>query len=606
MNIARTLICVIAAAMVSGCVEQQRREFAGQYSRLWNEKLGVEEISTIEDAIARKVAESGSGDDFLMYFHERMTPQELSSLRNKNHIIDFIEDSFDRVLNGVKSDVVEPGKVNIYYLYNLGYVFKTPTRTIGLDICHRRAEELVPYLDFTVVTHNHEDHRTERFLRAMNRAGKLVVSNFWSGSGAKIKYGPGPSDFWRGYSKEPYREIKMQDVTVRTYESDHLTYQWFKFNMPVELDLRTGDRECVIFSGGDSCDTMQLKCSTRPDIFIAHPRVGGDIVHGALLLDAKVTFISHLLEMQHGPSGRHPYSVGYSEKRLMQRNHLVSCVPHWGEKYVWPLELDEANNGNLHLPALSPRKPLRIMPVGDSITRGSIFRPVPNGFATKLAGGYRRPLQKILAAAGVEYQFVGELAYWAYGEMGDCDPDFQRYHHGLSGFSNKGILEGGKLPPPDLALICRSDDIPLRVPGIVESIRRWKPDVILLMSGANGFNDAARDSLVREIANNFSGDLFVATIPPQKPPRGGFEQVASYNSTLQGVLANLAKSKTKCRVHYVDINPALTQDDISGDGVHPNQSGLDKIAKVWGKAILDNLPAEKQTPAPVAEKTGKE
>ena len=51
--------------------------------------------------------------------------------------------------------------------------------------------------------------------------------------------------------------------------------------------------------------------------------------------------------------------------------------------------------------------PLRIMPVGDSITRGSHL-VVGNMTANPQAGGYRKPLQDKLRAAGFDYEFVGE------------------------------------------------------------------------------------------------------------------------------------------------------------------------------------------------------
>ncbi len=577
---------LLAAILFSGCTTEspERAEFQKQYRRLWNEKLSIAERTQVEDAIIAEARNMPGPDEFILYTHERMTDEEIADIRGKYAILDFVEDAFDRVLTGVKNDQVPPGQVYIYYVYNLGYVIKTPTLTIGLDICHRRGEELVPYLDLAVITHNHEDHCTQHFINAVNKAKKHLICNFHSGSAAKLPYGP-------GYSKEPYRELHMPGLTIRTYESDHLTYQWFKYNMPVEFDLKTGDKECVIFSGGDSCDTMQLKCSKAPDIYIAHPRVGGDIIHGALLLGAKCTFISHLMELQHRTYHAFNYKVGYSEQKLLLTNHLIGAVPHWGDKYVWPLSLDEADNYNLHLPNLPPEKPVRIMPIGDSITRGSWFGEVKNATATSLGGGYRKPLQEKLRTIGYPYQFVGELAYWAYGEVvGSCDPEFQRYHHGLSGFSNKMIREGGTLPYSDNVRIFRDKSCKqLSVPGIEESLRRWKPDVILLMSGTNGFNAAERNKLIDTIARNFSGTLLVATIPPQKAPSQGVEQVDEYNRSLAPFLA-ASHPHWKCRVFPVDVNSKLDKDDLLPDGVHPTQAGLNKIAGAWFEAIKKYCP----------------
>ena len=228
--------------------------------------------------------------------------------------------------------------------------------------------------------------------------------------------------------------------------------------------------------------------------------------------------------------------------------------------------------------------PLRIMPVGDSITRGSHL-VVGNMTANPQAGGYRKPLQDKLRAAGFDYEFVGELDYWAYGKDGVVDPGFQPRHHGLAGFSNRAIRLGGVVPTPQMDLD-RLGVTELRVPGIVEVIEKWRPDVILLMSGTNGFDEKERDLLIRTICDNFTGVLFVANIPPQKPPRGNVERVDEYNASLPEFLKTL--TDTRCRVYFVDINSALDENDILGDGVHPDAGGLEKMSEAWFRALMEH------------------
>lgn len=224
--------------------------------------------------------------------------------------------------------------------------------------------------------------------------------------------------------------------------------------------------------------------------------------------------------------------------------------------------------------------PIRIMPVGDSITRGSYL--VSSGLPNPMGGGWRKSLQDKLRAAGVSFEFVGELEYHAYGTNGVVDPSFSPRHHGLAGFSNKGILEGGPVPTPRDVLAARGVK-GFHVPGIAEALRRNAPDVVLLMSGANGFDAAARDRLIQTIAENFKGELFVASIPPQKPPRPGWEKVTDYNASLPArVEAMMAKGVA---IHYVNMNAALTADDISADGVHPTAAGMEKIAATWFGAL---------------------
>lgn len=224
--------------------------------------------------------------------------------------------------------------------------------------------------------------------------------------------------------------------------------------------------------------------------------------------------------------------------------------------------------------------PLRMMPVGDSITRGTYLGG--NTLANPLGGGWRKPLQDSLRAAGVTFEFVGALDYWAYGVDGVVDPQFSPKHHGLAGFSNTAILQGGVVPTPAEVLAAKGVT-EIRVPGIVESLEKNRPDIVLLMSGANGFNANTRDLLIQTICNNFTGELFVASITPEKEPRVGWEQVVSYNASLPSVVETL---KTQGhRIRFVDMYAALSTEDLSADGVHPNAAGMEKIAAAWFRAL---------------------
>lgn len=254
------------------------------------------------------------------------------------------------------------------------------------------------------------------------------------------------------------------------------------------------------------------------------------------------------------------------------------------------LEAGKPNTANeSKTAAASPAKPLRILPVGDSITRGSYLpRKDANaaGLPYPLGGGWRKPLQDQLRAAGIPFDFVGELRYAAFGKDGIVDPSFDPDHHGLAGFGNNGILNGGKVPTPP-AVLAALGVKEVSVPGIKDVLKRHQPDVILLMSGANGFDAPARDHLIRAIGETSTAHLFVATILPLKAPRAGWEKVDAYNASLPAIVA--AQKAAGRRITLVDMHAALKTDDILPDGVHPSQAGMDKMAATWFSALNAEL-----------------
>ncbi|MFA6545964.1 MAG: exo-alpha-sialidase [Limisphaerales bacterium] len=230
-------------------------------------------------------------------------------------------------------------------------------------------------------------------------------------------------------------------------------------------------------------------------------------------------------------------------------------------------------------------KPLRILPLGDSTTRGSYLAQndgKATGLPHPLSGGWRKSLQDKLRAAGISFDFVGDLNYAAFGRGGVVDSDFDPDHHGLAGFGNAGILNGGVVPTPTDVLASLGVK-QIKVTGIIDVLKRHQPDVILLMSGANGFDAPARDQLIRTIGETSTAHLFVATILPQKAPRAGFNKVDPYNASLPAIVAT--QQAAGKRITLVDMHAALTTDDLLSDGVHPTQSGMEKMAAKWFETI---------------------
>ena len=260
----------------------------------------------------------------------RYPKENLPKFYEEHPALYWYDKSFDRVLEGVKNASVPEGQIFLWLVYNMGYVVKTPTKCFAIDLHHRRAEELVPFLDFCCITHNHDDHYTIRFATQMDHGGKPVLTNFWPNAGYP------QTDAAAGYSKEPTRTLDFGDVVVTTYESDH-NAKLRKFVQPVDIHCRTGNKTCVIYSSGDSCNPQQLRIAAeKPDFWIVHPYVGLDIAEGARRLRPAMTLCSHLVEFHHHiDKWRWTFRQGYDAAQKVWNEGLDAVVPVWGDRIVF-------------------------------------------------------------------------------------------------------------------------------------------------------------------------------------------------------------------------------------------------------------------------------
>ena len=241
-----------------------------------------------------------------------------------------LERAFGKVLDEAKKAKVSD-RPAVWLVYNMGIVVKSRETLFSVDLCHRRAGELAPLLDFALITHNHNDHYTRRFYETMDRTlHKTVVSNFADNYGARSNpYGGKPSEFGGGFTRGG-KSFKFRDVEVKTYVSDHNPYL-IGFTMPFEITI--GD--FTIFHSGDSSRADQLTPSRTPDLWFVHPRVGLKVDEGVRRFAPQTTVIAHLNEMAH-PKDRYRWTWmdGLKEKARAESAGGRAVMPVWGERVV--------------------------------------------------------------------------------------------------------------------------------------------------------------------------------------------------------------------------------------------------------------------------------
>ncbi|WP_406161475.1 ricin-type beta-trefoil lectin domain protein [Streptomyces sp. NBC_00882] len=192
--------------------------------------------------------------------------------------------------------------------------------------------------------------------------------------------------------------------------------------------------------------------------------------------------------------------------------------------------------------------PLRVMPLGDSITWG---------VGSSTGNGYRGPLWDELATDGHPLDFVGT------GRGGSMsDPD----NEGHSGY--------------------RIDQIAALADA---SLTRYRPNVVTLEIGTNDLGGSYQPSTaadrLRSLVNQITADVPDATVLVASlivSTSGSEEQYrGAYNQAIPQIVSD-AQAAGK-RVAYVDMS-SLTTADLA-DAVHPNDAGYQKMADAFHRGI---------------------
>lgn len=216
-------------------------------------------------------------------------------------------------------------------------------------------------------------------------------------------------------------------------------------------------------------------------------------------------------------------------------------------------------------------KPLRIMPLGDSITQ-----------STKAVRSYRYWLWKTLEPE-MALDFVGSKSdfftpFWPdafsiYSLLGVSEPDdFDQDHEGHWGWTSGSVLEEFEgwfsQSRPDLILIhLGTNDM-----GYLDGPARAERNVRKIIQTAARINSSVRVLLAQLI-----------------PARGGESKISRFNDKLVTLAHDLQKKQIDVQV--VDLNTGFDLETMTYDGLHPNEQGAKWMADKWAKAIRESRPS---------------
>jgi len=262
-----------------------------------------------------------------------ISPEQTSvDMENANPILYCYRNAFDSVIDEVKNTKVAYGTAVIWVLYNMGIVVKTPSGCFGIDINHRWAEKLEPYLDFICVTHNHEDHKSIELMESMNRKGKPVLSNFFETGG---KY----------FSKTP-ANYKIGNFSICTDIADHNT-TLLNFISVFRIDCgKDAGNFSILHCGDSNFNPMQFTHVQGP-VNLAILRFGAPAENnisgtGDGMVKPDYAVLSHEIELRHRIN-ESPQRVSIAKvlNRIPRMKYEHTILPFWGEKLIW-------KNGNLY------------------------------------------------------------------------------------------------------------------------------------------------------------------------------------------------------------------------------------------------------------------
>lgn len=234
--------------------------------------------------------------------------------------------AFDKVLAELQGTHVAEGQAVVWLLYNMGYVVKTPTVAFGVDLAHRHAAKMAPYLDFICSTHKHQDHYNMALMDSMYAAGKPVVSNFYKPT----------ADY--EYCSTTAKDYEIKGIKINSFITDHNNTDLLNFVTVFQFDCGANTNHFNMVHVGDSnYKPEQFKLNATPDVFIPRYAVNALTENNIIgsVTNPKYVLLSHILELTHDGVANSRWTLDMGLARAASINCDNTYMPFWGDKLIW-------------------------------------------------------------------------------------------------------------------------------------------------------------------------------------------------------------------------------------------------------------------------------
>jgi len=217
-------------------------------------------------------------------------------------VVSFYRRFLSRAVQGIANTSVTEG-LRIWKLYNMGFVVKSPRHAIGFDIHPGRApldflnereqRTLAESLEFSTVSHSHEDHADIGFLRCMLDAGKTVVL---------------PPDTTPELTGDNVLRLR-DDYQIPTAINGVKVYSHAGFQADAPNNIYVAEVDgYVISQNGDNADpAYYAQIGERPSIDVLLANCWSGMNEYAAATNPRLLITGHENELEHGITHRVPF-----------------------------------------------------------------------------------------------------------------------------------------------------------------------------------------------------------------------------------------------------------------------------------------------------------